>query len=848
MRTRHARDAWKGSAWLALVCGAGAVHAQAGAFRQAAGKEPLPPDDLYGIVHRFLPDLPSRAVRYVAGDLDGDGHADLVAGTSETSAYVLAGDGKGSFLDVLARVELDAPAGRMALGDVDGDGDRDLYLGASSLLLNDGAGGFSDSGAGLPAVATGSFKGLWDVDQDGDLDVLTWSIDTAHLQLRNDGAGGFTDWSASMPPAFQPLDVEMGDVDGDGDPDALAGVLGGHRLYLDQAGTYVDASGNLSTPLFTFTAVNVALADADLDGDLDAFFLRDEVGSFGSGFSGLQKNDGTGVFTVAPVLFSSSGNRFEVGDFDGDGDPDVLTSQVYWNNGSGSLSQGPVPVLGSSRVFPLLVVDVDEDDDLDFLVLRNDNVDDVFFNDGSGSWKSGRGDVTALGNNLSRIALADMDGDEDLDAFALDAGVFTSSYSVQPFPLLFRNDGSGTLESVALPVLPIRPVDVATGDLDEDGAIDVALAGLSSTRAFLLLLNRGAPSFVEPAAYPVVTGDTRSVALGDVDGDGHLDGLFGSLDASTNDLLILGDGAGGFTHAASNLPLDAAPTSAVELGDVDGDGDLDAVLGNTGGSPSALYANDGAGLFSLAVPALPSGVETAPEDLLLVDLELDGDLDLLIANGLRTSPQPIVLLPDLLFTNEGAGVFVDASHRLPSTDGLGRQIGAADVDGNGTVDIVSRGTVWLGDGSGGFEELDGLAGLVGTPKDTALGDIDGDGDPDIVGYVGRRNLRRQVAWHGHPVAGEALVLDLHGDRLAPWWVWGSTGRTNLELPPFGTLLIDPGQAVLLGAGRLDRHGTFRYPIAPALLPVMASQTLHVQAIVGSPLGFTNLENAVFTGP
>lgn len=93
---------------------------------------------------------------------------------------------------------------------------------------------------------------------------------------------------------------------------------------------------------------------------------------------------------------------------------------------------------------------------------------------------------------------------------------------------------------------------------------------------------------------------TRGVALGDVDGDLDLDALIGN---SGQDGLYFNDGNGVFADASGNLPADSSNSFAVALGDVDGDLDLDALIGNFG--QDRQYLNDGSGVFADATGNLP---------------------------------------------------------------------------------------------------------------------------------------------------------------------------------------------------------------------------------------------------
>src|SRR5690606_11548508 len=120
--------------------------------------------------------------------------------------------------------------------------------------------------------------------------------------------------------------------------------------------------------------------------------------------------------------------------------------------------------------------------------------------------------------------------------------------------------------------------------------------------------------------------------------------------------------------------------SSLALGDVDGDGDLDLVVGNVGdvysGTPSRLYTNDGNGAFTdVSASRMPAGNHYT-SDLALGDLDGDRDLDLVLGNSDQC----------LLYRNDGTGTYTDATAMSMPAGSYGtRSLALGDVDGDGDL-------------------------------------------------------------------------------------------------------------------------------------------------------------------
>ena len=792
-----------------------------------------------------LPPDATDSFAIALGDLNGDGHPDVLVGDYGSTPRLYHNDGHARFVEASPGTIPASPSETydLELLDFDRDGDLDVFeanRGADRLLRNDGATFTDVSASALPATTAITFAAAsGDVDGDGRLDLWLTGYGADRLFLAQ--GGGFVDATAGRLPATATggSAVALADVDRDGDLDAMTGGSE-RRLFLnDGTGHFADVTAS-HVPAIDRSTSSLAFGDVDGDGDLDVF-LGNTGGELSPRGNGLFLSDGTGHFTdVSQARLPSNFSATEdvaLGDLDADGDLDVITANVlvlgpldpdasrFWrNDGHGTFT---FPTESGLRVesWPYGAValgDLDGDGDLD-VVFGTQAVSccpiagsrtRVFLNDGTGRLV----DVTAentpfLAETKSVLATGDVDGDGDQD---LIIGNETAPNRV------LVNDGAGRFEvrPDALPQIgALFTTAIAVFDADHDGAVDLFCA---NDRQDSLYLGDGHGGFTDVTATHLPPDFAAAVAVraADVTGDGHTDLL--ALN-DTGLTLLPGDGAGHFaaTPAGSVPPL-PPPLTAMVCGDVDGDGDADVVIGS--GGQDLLLVNDGLGRFTdHTAGSLPLAPGASTLSIALADVDRDGDLDLVFGD----------IGPNRLYANDGHGHFLDVTARsLPSLPGSTRALVLADFDADGDLDLYAgNGAGFIGepdhlllnDGHGRFTDV--TATRLDVPIDATQNaiafDADGDDDPDVVLVATRcfghpagpcsfaatrilTDLHRQIAISAEPALGGTLDVSLwsrpgyaSGVQVALPALGPAPIVRAVRLPDLGLIVLDPFTTVNL---------------------------------------------------
>jgi Tol biopolymer transport system component len=324
----------------------------------------------------------------------------------------------------------------------------------------------------------------------------------------------------------------------------------------------------------------VGLGDLDNDGDLDAVFAN-----MASNHSTVWLNDGKGQFEDTGQQLTQQGHGLDLGDLDGDGDLDIFLtcahyigigkpSVVYFNDGHGMFEEsgqdlGDTGLSGNG----VNLLDIDNDGDLDAHVVYYERgpgePDRVYLNDGQGGFTD-----SGLALPEQVIAWGDLDTDGDVDIFAK---VYDEGYKT------LINDGSGSFtEGWTLQDDQAMDGDITLADFDSDGDLDALVAnGFRSQGSFpsMLFINDGTGRFIESGQLLNAT-QGADLAVGDLDGDGDLDVFVANMDQPNE--VWLNDGVGHFMDSGLRLEgsTSASLSTVPALGDLNGDGYLDVFLGS----------------------------------------------------------------------------------------------------------------------------------------------------------------------------------------------------------------------------------------------------------------------------
>ena len=689
------------------------------------------------------------AFSIVACDLNGDGYLDLVtANPTESpdpgSVSVLLSDGLGSFL---SKTDYPMTVTRpLALGDLNSDGHPDLIAArADSIVVLLGIGDGTLSPALIQAAGGGASDfALADLNHDGHEDIAMSAgggrVGGMNILLGK-GDGTFAP-PRNYPTGGYATTVAAGDLNGDGEIDLVVGQgLSVVLLMLGRGdGTFM-APQVLTDQIW---APSLGLADLNSDGRLDLIVVNTDGSSHNQAFVLLGNGDGT----FRSALMYGAGDEtygyggFAIGDLNGDGRidlavPDFGRSEVAVVPGIGDGGFGPVQrfTVGSNPL-STVIGDFNGDGHPDIAsacpVYNSLGMVSILLGNGDGTF--GVDTRVTTGTQPSTVEVQDFNGDGYPDIASANFGSATVSVAI--------NQGLGRFGASNNYAVGPYPASITSAKLDRARGLDLVVADYG-TDLISILPGRGDGTFgsqVTVSTFP----NPNVVAAADLNEDGRPDLIAASGDGTyicffarsrpasklggtdpPGISIQLGLGQGVF-GPRTEIPLGRYPSS-LSVGDFNGDGNADLVVADPLARQVWLLIGTGSGAFGPPATVL----ERIPANMVLVrDLDRDGRLDLIVAYK-----DPCDLKGGVaVLKGYGDGTF--STRTDYPTPGGSYGVALADLHGNGNFDLVTaNGTntvsIFLGARDGTFVSRADF-GTILSPYTVAVGDLDGDGRRDLV--------------------------------------------------------------------------------------------------------------------
>mgnify|MGYP000169682110 CR=1 FL=1 len=685
----------------------------------------------------------------VVKDINEDGILDtIILNSGDPSLGILLGSGTGSgvtakgsglFASMTKVLSICSSPNGIVAGDLNSDGHQDIIitcgnslLYAMQVFLGNGDGTFQtainvtiDPAENIPNTLV-----LADFDGDGKLDVASSLAGSAKVSVRRGLGTGHFSSAVLIDVGSSPAGIAVGDFDHDGKKDIVV-VNSSDGSMSVLINTTVGSNLSFDNSL-VLTAGNtpVAVASADMNGDSydDIVILNT-----GDGAVSVQLNDQTGSFYEATTLVTGAGaTGLVVKDLNGDSKFDIAVTNsadnnvsVYFGSGTGSAFTSQPLLATVTNPVAITSAEVTGDTSVDLLVVGFGNRElQILAGQSSGVSKTFDYNISVnIGPMAAAVADFNKDGITDIAVLSAGSksidlltgqgnGLFTltsslntndTSTAVLAVDLrssgvtdliavnntksqvrVFLNNNDGTFAAPSDITVGSAPVAISTQDFNHDGIPDVVVVN-NNSNSVSVLLGTGTGGFLAKQDY-AVGGSPSAVDVADLNNDGVID-LVVTNQSSNSVSVLLGNGNGTFqTHV--DYTVGTAPV-AVVAADLNGDGKIDVVTTNSSEGTLSVLLGNGDGSLRTA-NQFAAGLN--PVGLVLGDFTGDNKLDLAVANG-----------PNNQFTllvGSGNGQF--NSSTTYDTGVLTANLMKADFNNDGQLDIGTFDPisnifkVWLG--------------------------------------------------------------------------------------------------------------------------------------------------------
>jgi len=588
---------------------------------------------------------------FLAYDIDHDGDIDIFyssgRGDSELGLLRKQEDGYAK-REFLGSFDDGSPA--IFAEDMDGDGDEDLIVASAErgllAIIENLDGGFTFERRPQYVVITDEDLRFFvaDMDNDGDADIVETSESTALVWHENDGQGTFISENLISERDPELFEIIVIDIDQDGDLDVVTATTGedgirrGLVLHVSDDGEFDDSE---SVVISTNFVRHIDIGDMDGDGDLDI------IAKDGARITWFENVDGQRNFVEQAAITSilRDASATTMADLNGDGLQDLIVATdgaIQWREAiaPGQFTTERTLMGDIRRTVKMVPMDVDGDGDIDIVSMENVGRTIAWYENINSATSFSRHVISQIDADYPwltadfRLADVDADGDSDLmvawqTGSDAEVGWIENVGGSQGFA-----SGRNTIDNLGKGTM-----NIATGDFDGDGDIDLATTFVDGSQAAQTVIydnSDGVGTFVLQTVLTTVAGGYASLDAGDVDGDGDTDLLAGSAVAGGLFWYQSLDGQGTFADPQQIAEHPDAQGVVVETSDLDGDGDDDVIATATSTGTALWFENLGGGAVGpgqFMGDPLPGEV-----DFILADVDSDGDDDLLSISARKDLP------------------------------------------------------------------------------------------------------------------------------------------------------------------------------------------------------------------